>query len=105
MKRGCKLSQIRPSGTLDLNQNEPQYSGYCFLPMGVTAPACGCCAAQREVRDYIEIQKPYQHHVLICDRDDFAVMEIMEGKLVYPDAQALEEFQKEQKPDGGLTMT
>ena len=58
-----------------------------------------------EVRDFIEIQKPYQHRVLICDRDDFAVMEIVEGKLVYPDSQTLEEFQKQQKPDGGLTMT
>lgn len=99
-----QLSQIRPSGALDLNQNEPQYSGYCFLPDGRYTSGVWLCSLG-EVRDYIEIQKPYQHHVLICDRDDFAVMEIMEGKLVYPDAQALEEFQKEQKPDGGLTMT
>lgn len=99
-----QLSQIRPSGALDLNRNEPQYSGYCFLPDGRYSSGVWLCSPE-EVRDYIEIQKPYQHHVLICDRDDFAVMEIMEGKLVYPDAQALEEFQKEQKPDGGLTMT
>lgn len=74
-----QLSQIRPSG------------------VWLCSPG--------EVRDFIEIQKPYQHRVLICDRDDFVVMEIVEGELVYPDAQALEEFQKEQKPDGGLTMT
>ena len=99
-----QLSQIRPSGAPDLNRNEPQYSGYCFLPDGRYTSGVWLCSPG-EVRDFIEIQKPYQHRVLICDRDDFAVMEIVEGKLVYPDSQTLEEFQKEQNPGGGLTMT
>ena len=46
----------------------------------------------------------YQHRVLICDRDDFAVMEIVEGKMVFPDEQALREFYREHGPDGGMTM-
>ena len=50
------------------------------------------------------MQKDYQHRVLICDRDDFAVLEIVEGKLVFPDEQALQEFYKEHQSDGGMTM-
>lgn len=29
-----QLSQIRPPDALDLKGNEPEYSGYCFLPDG-----------------------------------------------------------------------
>ena len=54
--------------------------------------------------DYIKLQKMYQHRVLICDRDDFAVMEIVEGKLVFPDEQTLQEFCQERRADGGMAM-
>lgn len=99
-----QLSQIRPSGASDLNRNELRYSGYCFLLDGRYTSGVWLCSP-KEVMDFIEIQKFYQHRVLICDREDFAVMEIVDRKLIYPDAQALEEFLKEQKSDGGLTMT
>ena len=52
------------------------------------------------------MQKPYQHRVLICDREDFAVMEVVEGQLIYPTPEALETFrQGEQKQSGGMEMT
>jgi len=54
--------------------------------------------------DYIRMQKPYQHRILICDRDDFAVMEVLNGEVVFPDAKVLEEFQKEPSPSDGLSM-
>ena len=51
---------------------------------------------------YVEMQKPYQHRVLICDRDDFAVMEVIDGKLIYPDEQTLAGFRQGQ--GGEMTM-
>ena len=40
---------------------------------------------------------------LICDRDDFAVLEMLEGRMIFPDVQSLEQFQQVQK-DGGMEM-
>lgn len=96
------LSQIRPAGAKDLAYSEPAYSGYSFLRDGRYASGVWLCSPQ-EVSDYVEMQKPYQHRVLICDRDDFAVMEVIEGELIYPDEQALAEFRQGQS--GGMTMT
>ena len=46
------------------------------------------------------MQKDYQYRILICDRDDFAVLEMLEGRMIFPDVQSLEQFQQAQK-DGG----
>lgn len=99
-----QLSQMAKRESRDFEKSEPLYSGYCFLPDGRYTSGVWLCSP-REVVDFIELQKRYQHRVLICDRDDFAVMEIIDGQLVYPDAQTFEEFQKEQEPDGGMIMT
>ena len=96
------LSQIRPAGAKDLAGNEPEYSGYSFLPDGRYSAGVWLCSPQ-EALDYVEMQKPYQHRVLICDRDDFAVMEAIDGKLIYPDEQTLAGFRQGQ--GGGMTMT
>ena len=48
------------------------------------------------------MQKPYQHRVLVCDRDDFAVLEVIDGKLIYPDEQTLAAFRQGQ--GGGMKM-
>lgn len=96
------LSQIRPAGAKDLAGNEPEFSGYSFLPDGRYAAGVWLCSPE-EAFGYVEMQKPYQHRVLICDRDDFSVMEVIDGQLIYPDAQVLANFQREQ--GGGMTMT
>ena len=49
------------------------------------------------------MQKDYQYRILICDRDDFAVLEMLEGRMIFPDVQSLEQFQQAQK-DGGMEM-
>lgn len=98
------LSQICQHERNDFARMEPMFSGYSFLPDGRYTSGVWLYSPQ-EVMDYIELQKPYQHRVLICDRDDFAVMEVLKGKVIFPDAQALEEFQREQSQNGGLTMT
>lgn len=97
-----QLSQIRPSGALDLSSHEPLYSGYSFLPDGRYAAGVWLCSSE-EVRDYVEMQKPYQHRVLICDRDDFAVMEVIKGELIFPSREDIEAFRQEQG-SGGMEM-
>lgn len=97
-----QLSQIRPGNALDLKSHEPQYSGYSFLPDGRYAAGVWLCSPQ-EVLEYVEMQKPYQHRVLICDRDDFAVMEVVDGQMVFPTPEQMEAFHQEQK-GGGMEM-
>ena len=99
-----QLSQIRPPGALDLKNHRAEYSGYSFLPDGRYAAGVWLCT-EKEVQDYVEMQRDYQHRVLICDRDDFAVLEIVEGKLVFPDEQILQKAAKENGQRGEMAMT
>lgn len=98
-----QLSQIRPGGALDLKYHEPQYSGYCFLPDGRYTSGVGLCSA-KEVRDYIEMQRNYQHRVMICDREDFCVFEMIAGQIVHPSPEIVEAFLKEQQEQGGMEL-
>ena len=98
-----QLSQIRPVGALDLKNYEPKYSGYSFLPDGRYASGVWLCTEQ-EALDYVEMQKPYQHRIMICDRDDFCVLELQEGRLLHPTEEAIEAF-RQASGNGGLTMT
>jgi len=72
-----QLSQLRPAGALDLKHNEPKYSCYSFLPISRYTQGVWLCS-EKEVMDYVEMQKPYQHRII--DRDDFCVLEIREQK-------------------------
>lgn len=96
-----QLSQVKPVGAADFYEQEPEYSGYSFLPDGRYAAGVWLCSPE-EVWDYIRIQKDYQYRVLICDRDDFAVLEFVKGMLVFPGQQDLKEFL--QKPEEGIQM-
>ena len=101
-KERLQLSQIRPFGALDLHGHSPEYSGYSFLPDGRYASGVWL-ANPEEVWSYVMMQKDYQYRILICDRDDFAVLEMLEGRMIFPDVQSLEQFQQAQK-DGGMEM-
>lgn len=98
-----QLSQIHPADALDLKSHEPKYSGYCFLPDGRYTSGVWLCST-KEVQDYIEMQKDYQHRVMICDRDDFCVFEMIEGKLIHPSPEALEALLKEWQEPGGMEL-
>jgi len=98
-----QLSQIRPGGALDLKYYEPQYSGYCFLPDGRYTSGVGLCSI-KEARDYIEMQKDYQHRVMICDREDFCVFEMIAGQIVHPSPETVEAFHKERQEPGGMEL-
>ena len=88
-KERLQLSKIRPFGALDLHGHSPEYSGYSFLPDGRYASGVWL-ANPEEVWSYVMMQKDYQYRILICDRDDFAVLEMLEGRMIFPDVQSLE---------------
>jgi len=96
------LSQIRPRCALDPREHEPRYSGYSFLPDGRYASGVWLCS-EKEVKDYIEMQKEYQHRVMICDRDGFCVFEMVRGEVIHPLPETIEAFRKEQAR-GGMSM-
>lgn len=99
------LSQIRPGGAREAK--DPEYTGYCILEDGRYGSGAWLQNA-RETVEYMEMQALYQHKVLICDRDDFAVAEMVKGKLIYPTWEALEAFRQsgaEPGQTGGMTMT
>ncbi len=98
-----QLSQIRPAGALDLKNHEPKYNGYSFLTDGRYASGVWLCTEQ-EALDYVEMQKPYQHRIMLCDRDDFCVLEMENGRLLHPTEEAMEEF-RQASQTGGLSMT
>jgi hypothetical protein len=93
------LSQIRPRGALDPREHEPRYSGYSFLPDGRYAAGVWLCS-EKEVKDYIEMQKEYQHRVMICDRNDFCVFEMVRGEVIHPSPGTIEASRKDQARSG-----
>ena len=96
-----QLSQIRPVGAAELPEQGVEYFGYSFLPDGKYAAGVWLRGPE-EVWSYARMQKDYQYRVLICDRDDFAVLEFVKGMLVFPDQQDLQKFL--QKSEGGIQM-
>lgn len=91
-----QLSQIRPIDAADISEHTPEYSGYSFLPDGRYVAGVWLCSLEK-VRDYVQMQKAHQHRVLICDRDDFAVIEIVEGRRIFPSEQNLQAFPQQPK--------
>lgn len=98
-KERLQLSQIRPFGALDVREQDPEYSGYSFLPDGRYAAGVWL-AGPEEAWEYVRMQKDYQYRVMICDRDDFAVLEIQEGKLLFPDEETIRRLRNEQGGQG-----
>ncbi len=100
------LSQIRPGGARDVK--EPEFSGYCFLEDGRYSAGVWLRDAKEAVA-YMEMQAPYQHRVLLCDRGDLAVAEMAGGKLLHPTPEELEAFRQDKAPEqsqgGGMKMT
>lgn len=94
-----QLSKIRPVGSLDLKKYEPQYSGYCFLPSGRYTSATWLCNLG-EVENYIDMQKDYQYRIMICDRDDFCVFEMVEGEILYPTREMIDAQNASQEKGG-----
>jgi hypothetical protein len=86
-----QLSQLRPVSSSESQSQASDYFGYCFLQDGRYASGVPL-ANVKDVMDFVEVQKGYQYRVLICDSEDFAVMETVDGKLVYPTEEMLDTF-------------
>lgn len=93
------LSQIRPSGMHASPLEAPEYHGYCFLPNGKYTNGVPLRDV-REVKAYVEMQAPYQHKLMVCDRDDFCVFEMEAGKILHPaQAEALGMAEPKREPE------
>lgn len=97
-----QLSQIRP---LDSEvPKKPELFGYCFLPDGRYASGVPL-ADEMEVREYVDIQRAYQHRLMVCDSEDCCVLEMMGGKLVFPTSEMLEKQSSSEQPEpGGMEL-
>lgn len=98
-----QLSQIRPMGAVPLQGHEPLYSGYSFLEDGRYAAGVWLCS-EKEALDYVRMQIPYQHKVMLCDRDDFCVMEVVDGEMIFPTEADLKKT-REQENGGSMELT
>jgi hypothetical protein len=103
-----QLSQIRPVAGPTQQSESPAYCGYCFLPDGRYTSGVPLSDIQ-EVQAYIDIQREYQHRVMICDSEDNCVFEMIGGKVIFPTQETIELCRGEQSaPDapepGGMEM-
>lgn len=96
-----QLSQIRLPGS-DIPR-APEFFGYCFLPNGRYAAGVPL-SDEVEVWGYVDVQRAYQHKLMICDQDDCCVFEIIEGKIIYPTPEILDAHQKEKEQNGGMEL-
>ena len=96
-----QLSQIRPMESEI--PKVPEFFGYCFLPNGRYAAGVPL-SDELEVWGYVDVQRAYQHKLMICDQDDCCVLEIIDGKIIYPTQEILEAHQKEQEQNGGMEL-
>ncbi len=84
-----KLSQINPGSSAGEHEQTPKYRGYSFLENGRHEAGVWLCS-EKEVMEYIDLQKNYQHRVMICDRGDCNVLELVKGRIVHPSREELE---------------
>jgi len=99
------LSQIRPGGAC--GAGNPEYRGYCFLEDGRYSAGVPLNCPEEAV-EFAEMQAHYQHRVMICDSDDFSVMEMKKGSLVHISQSVWEAYRQgvvEQGQTGGMMMT
>jgi hypothetical protein len=94
-----QLSQIRPRNSE--SQKTPEFFGYCFLPNGRYAAGVPL-ADEIKVREYVEIQREYQHRLMICDGEDCCVLEMLDGRLVFPTPEMLEKRQVPEASASGV---
>ena len=61
---------------------EEEFLGYCFLT-DETYPSPVHLNGIQAVRNYIALQVPLQHRVVICDSDDYRIFESLDGRILY----------------------
>lgn len=94
-KPGClpervllQLSQIAPEAKGD---RDKLYRGYAFLADGRYVGAV-YLQGEAAAMEYVALQSPYQYRVMLCDSDDYSVLEVIEGKVIFPAEEAIQEY-------------
>ena len=57
------------------------------------------------VKQYLELQEPYQNHIQICDWNDLTVLQVEHGCYVFRDAQMEAKMRQTQSFCGGMMMS
>lgn len=83
-----QLSQIRRVSAGPPDERKEVYFGYCFLEDGRYSAGVWLNGALEAV-EYAFMQKPYQHRVMLCDSDDFCVLEIVNGEVTFPQGETI----------------
>lgn len=81
------LSQVRPEGDFT-GEEEEILCGYCFLADGAYRSGVWMHSLA-EALAYVKMQAPYQHRVMLCDEEDYCILEMVEGKIVFPHKEIL----------------
>ena len=83
------LALIKP--VTEETTEELGFWGYCHLKNGTYLKPVRL-DSERELRAYVSLQKNYQSRVMVCDDEDYIVLDIQDGRLAFPDMeQALRE--------------
>jgi hypothetical protein len=87
-----ELAKISPIRYEHLTQDAEQFDGYGYLGNGKYTPRVPLFGMD-EVKKYIGYQKVYQHRLVICDKDDCCVFESVDGDIVFPAQEDIENHQ------------
>lgn len=98
-----KLSQMKSHASANEHEKTPKYRGYSFLENGRYDAGVGLYT-EKEVIEYVELQKPYQHRIMICDSYDSCVFEMVKGEIIHPSPEVAEMFCQEQQAQGCINM-
>ena len=84
------LGLIKPIEDTGVQKGKPiGFFGYCFLKNGTYQGAVHL-SSKRELEAYVKLQSRYQYRLMICDSDDYIVLEVEEGSVVFPTKEMLE---------------
>lgn len=75
------LSKIKP--VIENYKESLGFSAYCYLKDG---RYCGPAYihTMNELKAYVNLQMDYQYRVVICDRDDYIVLEMEDRSIKFP---------------------
>ena len=80
------LALIKP--VEERNREDIGFWAYCYLKNG-TYQRPVRLYSKRELEAYVRLQKTYQNRLMVCDSDDYIVLEIQEGRLIFPTTEHL----------------
>lgn len=59
------------------------FRGYCFMEDGIHTDAVHLNTPEDAIK-YCQLQMMIQHEVMIVDDDDYVVLHVKEGRIIFP---------------------